>query len=587
MICTLYFGTFLASLLILISILVRHRRISTNIMMFSILITINSLGRFLLSTSSTLELAILANTLLYIGGCFCPLLLTMILAEYGQVNLPKWLSLSLTCFSILVFALSLSVGHSSFYYRSMDLVRTQSFTYLAKQYGPIHFLSPLMGLCYFLTSWYVLIRCFQHRKRISFRLVSQFVVLLALILGANILEQVLHNYVSFVSLGYFLALLLLVHQVTQFDKFDLATNIATSLEALNEIAYLEFNDHHRCMGYNQQAKDLFPEIEDTCPIDCQPVANDSPLYTQVISWFLTHQPGDRGDITLGDRHYVMGIRSIPYRNKPCVGYMLELVDRTAEQRWALSMQNYNEQLKTDVAQATAHVSHIKDMLVVGMASMVESRDDSTGGHVKRTYQVMRTFSEHLLPYREQLGITTEFLDMVTRAAPMHDLGKIAIRDSVLKKEGRFTPEDFEIMKRHPEEGARIVRHILTGVEDPAFVRVAENVAHYHHERWDGSGYPEGLKADQIPLEARLMALPDVCDAMLSKRCYKDPLSYDQVFSFIEESLGTHFDPVFGKYFIQCRREIERMYELWYCEDRDRKLLELKPSLDASEAQAPQ
>ena len=256
--------------------------------------------------------------------------------------------------------------------------------------------------------------------------------------------------------------------------------------------------------------------------------------------------------------------------------MLELVDRTAQRKWEITMRSYNDQLEADVEQATAHISHIRDMMVVGMASMVESRDDSTGGHIKRTYGVMRTFSEHLMPYCEELGMRPEFLQMVTRAAPMHDLGKIAIDDAVLKKQGRFTPEDYKIMKRHPEEGAKIVRKLLTGVEPEEFVTLAENVAHYHHERWDGRGYPCGLKGEDIPLEARLMAFPDVCDALVSKRCYKESFSYDRVFQIIQENLGTQFDPTLGKYFIQCRSEIEQMYEQWYQEDRDAKLLELKP-----------
>ena len=145
---------------------------------------------------------------------------------------------------------------------------------------------------------------------------------------------------------------------------------------------------------------------------------------------------------------------------------------------------------------------------------------------------------------------------------MHDLGKIAVKDEVLTKKGKYTPAEYAEMKKHPAEGAKIVRSILTGVEDDDFVNIAENVAHYHHEKWNGEGYPEGLKKEEIPVEARIMALADVFDALVSKRYYKDAYSYDVAFGIIQDSLGSHFDPELGKVFIKCRRELEGLYDYY-------------------------
>ena len=128
-----------------------------------------------------------------------------------------------------------------------------------------------------------------------------------------------------------------------------------------------------------------------------------------------------------------------------------------------------------------------------------------------------------------------------KAAPMHDLGKIAVDDAILRKPGRFTPEEFEKMKAHAAEGARIVHEILKGTDDEDFQRIAENVAHYHHERWDGSGYPDGLKGEEIPLEARIMAIADVYDALVSKRVYKESMSFEKADAIIMEGMGTQFD----------------------------------------------
>ena len=142
---------------------------------------------------------------------------------------------------------------------------------------------------------------------------------------------------------------------------------------------------------------------------------------------------------------------------------------------------------------------------------------------------------------------------------MHELGKIAIDDVILRKPGKYTPEEFAQMKKHAAEGARIVGNILQGVEDDGFVRIAKNVANYHHEKWNGQGYPEGLSGENIPIEARIMALADVFDALVSKRCYKEAFSYEKAFRIIEESLGQHFDPDLGKIFIECRPELEEIY----------------------------
>ena len=214
---------------------------------------------------------------------------------------------------------------------------------------------------------------------------------------------------------------------------------------------------------------------------------------------------------------------------------------------------------------TKRLIAVQNSVLTGMATMVESRDNSTGGHIRRTSDCVRVFAEELLkspsPPSTSSGTagTTEFYENVVKAAPMHDLGKIAVPDAILQKPGKFTDEEYEKMKCHSAEGARIVENVLSEVDDLEFKRIAINVAHYHHEKWDGSGYPDKLKGDQIPLEARIMALADVFDALVSKRCYKDSFSYDKAFQIIEESLGTHFDPELGKAFIASRNKLEALY----------------------------
>ena len=163
-----------------------------------------------------------------------------------------------------------------------------------------------------------------------------------------------------------------------------------------------------------------------------------------------------------------------------------------------------------------------------------------------------------------MNLTEQFYHNVSKAAPMHDLGKIAVDDAILRKPGKLTDEEYEIMKSHAAEGAKIVHEILKGTEDVEFHLIAENVAHYHHERWDGSGYPDGLKGDEIPIEARIMAIADVYDVLVSKRVYKEKVSFSDASQIILDCMGTQFDKRLEPYFIKARPKLEAYYSSIDC-----------------------
>lgn len=206
------------------------------------------------------------------------------------------------------------------------------------------------------------------------------------------------------------------------------------------------------------------------------------------------------------------------------------------------------------------LTEIQNSIIKGMALMVESRDVNTGGHINRTSDCVQVFVQKLRNHPDYDFLPASFFDNIIKAAPMHDLGKIAVDDAVLRKPGKFEPEEYEMMKTHSAAGAKIVQQVLQNVEDEEFKKIAVNVAHYHHEKWNGEGYPAGLKGNDIPLEARIMALADVFDALVSKRCYKDSFTYDKAFSIIDESLGSHFDPYLGIQFLACRKDLEALYQ---------------------------
>lgn len=238
----------------------------------------------------------------------------------------------------------------------------------------------------------------------------------------------------------------------------------------------------------------------------------------------------------------------------------EKVNIVSSDSFGLLADSFNE-MTDSLKQKTQKILAIQDSVIKGMAVMVESRDNSTGGHINRTSDCVKVFVSELMKYPQYKdSISESFCKNVIKAAPMHDLGKIAVDDAILRKPGKFTDEEYEKMKMHSAEGARIVEHVLKEVDDEEFKQIAINVAHFHHEKWNGTGYPEKISGTTIPLEARIMALADVFDALVSKRCYKDKMSYDKAFQIIEESLGSHFDPNLGKIFIECRENLVSLYE---------------------------
>ena len=207
------------------------------------------------------------------------------------------------------------------------------------------------------------------------------------------------------------------------------------------------------------------------------------------------------------------------------------------------------------------LKHYNDETVTAFATLVENRDDSTGGHIKRTKgYVSILLGEMRKNPAYRMVLTEDYIQDVIKAAPMHDIGKIATPDSILQKPGKLTDEEFAIMKEHAPRGGEIIKETFAGLDDKEYQKIAYEVARFHHEKWNGRGYPEGLKGEEIPLHARVMAIADVFDAVSAKRCYRDAMPIDKCFKIIEEGAGEDFDPKLVEIFMQARNKILDYYE---------------------------
>ena len=216
-----------------------------------------------------------------------------------------------------------------------------------------------------------------------------------------------------------------------------------------------------------------------------------------------------------------------------------------------------EEKNSDIRRHNEKMLELQNNIIIAMANLIESRDGDTGEHVKRTSRYVTMLAEAAQKkglYPEIL--TDSYVELLAKAAPMHDIGKISVPDSILQKPGKLTPEEFERIKSHAPEGGRIIREVMEGIEEKEYVDIAATVAEGHHEKWDGGGYPSGLRGDDIPLSARIMAIADVFDALISKRCYKEAMPLDKAFGIISDSAGTHFDPELAQIFVSLRPDIE-------------------------------
>ncbi len=214
-----------------------------------------------------------------------------------------------------------------------------------------------------------------------------------------------------------------------------------------------------------------------------------------------------------------------------------------------------DDFKAEVIKQNKKILDMQIHVITSFANVIGSRDGSTGEHTKRTGIYMEKILNGLRKYKQYSDIMTdEYIHYLKLAAPLHDIGKIKVPDSVLQKPGKLTTEEIAEVQKHTLYGGHIIKEAMEDLEDPVFVKIAYNVAAFHHERWDGSGYPLGLKGEKIPLEARIMAFADVFDALTSKRCYKEGLSDRETFRIIEEEMGRQFDPKLGKIVLEILRE---------------------------------
>ena len=526
---------------------------SVRLMMTSIGCLIMNIASFIMQTADSEPEAGVAIRFVYLGNALFYYFFLTFLISYLRLKIPQVILTLWAAFEIGVSIIHWSTSARELFIGHYYFVRNETFHVFTAQIAnqsPIYNTRNIILLCLLtgLLTYTVIVmarnKLVSERHNLGRLAGAQFIVI-----GALAVDTFADPGIDIMPMLCALSLLSVVISMMTDSFFGVTDSGHEWIFKQMENPYIITDSQYGYLDANAHAKALFPALERLHQNERIP----DEVYV-LFTASTTH-------FSVGEEAFERKVTELKHHSS-LVGYGLLLEDDTEQQKYVRLLGSYNSRLQSEVEEKTQHIRKVQDSIITGMASVIESRDNSTGGHIRRTSTVVRVFAEELEedPERmEQLGLTHQFLQAVAKAAPLHDLGKIAINDMILRKPGKFNDEEYAEMKKHPAEGARVLTEILNEVDDEEFVRIAINIAGCHHERYDGKGYPHQRSGEDIPIEARIMALADVFDALVSQRCYKSAFTFDDAFRIIREGLGTQFDPVLGKLFLECRERLEKTY----------------------------
>lgn len=525
-----------------------------------ILVPVVVLGYWLKTRVTTVEGAKLCFCFIYIDST---VLLTAVI-----FNIMRFMGIAVKSWIKLV-AYIVGFGHlfiiwlcfdNDLYYKNVTLIDTGLGTATKMVNGPlkiVHWIYLILVLGIIIA---LMIMAIVRKGTYSRRTLTLYSLLTGVGILVYIIESILDVDFSNLPALYVTADILIALNYDHAHTHDIACLISEQQKYHGTKGYVAFDLDRNFLSCNSKIYDFVPELKK------QVVDENLPPDSELRSIFYSLIDDYRRDFKNVKKFDHDGricqceISEFSIRKDGKVqGYLFDIDDVTEEEKFLQVMKDYNTTLNKEVDIKTESIKNIQEKVVLGLANMVENRDNNTGGHVKRTSDLIKIVVNEA-KRQGVYSISEQYAEDIVRAAPMHDIGKITIENSILCKPGDLTKEEFNIMKTHSVKSGEFVNLILKGVEEKHFVDVAYNVARYHHERWDGRGYPEGLVGEMIPLEARLMAIADVYDALVSQRYYKKPLKYEEAAKIMIEGMGSQFDPNMLSVFLGCRHELEEYYK---------------------------
>lgn len=490
----------------------------------------------------------------YSGQIILFITFLLFIENYVKIRIPRIIYLLQAIVGAITFISCYTMQYHQMFYKTMKIVTVDEKRWMVITPGifyGIHYID--MSLVMLM----VVILCinkYRHgsiidKKRVKYILCGLAIVIIELILR---LLGVFGPY-NLISMALFIMMLFIFVAFFRYRYFD--TIQAATGNVLNQgkegIIVVDEND--QILFVNPLIRTLFSEIKENTNI-------------RQYEWSSSFIEEKVSQLEIQNKIYDVRYENLKNNRKYEIGYMLWFVDMTDHYKYLQSQKNYQKKLEEEVnAQAkdiirqNKKIMKLQENVIISVANIIESRDGTTGEHVKRTSDYVRLLLKKMKEKRVyQDKLTDEYVEQLCNAAPMHDIGKIAIPDRILQKPDKLVTDEIEIMNTHTTEGGKIIKTTMNDIEDDQYITIAVNVATCHHERWDGTGYPKGLKKEEIPMEARIMAIADVFDALTAERPYKEAMSVDKAFHLMKQESGKHFDPMILQVFLESRKEFEQL-----------------------------
>lgn len=514
----------------------------------------NIVGYTLEMEAKTQELAMQSVKMTYIGKPFVVFTMYVFVMEYCSVSIKKSRRNFFYAICVAIAGLVYTNEYHHLFYSSVSYTNDGLFPHLVLKHGIFYNLYSVILLYYFVGMIYVCVR--KYRQNDSEIIRKQVSVLMVMVLfSSGCLALFLFNLTNgydTTALAYIVAVFLFERLMRKYKLFDTLT--LAKEEAVEHMSngLIVVNVYGDMVYSNDEADRVLLYIRKH--------GNKGIEYLEELANNSKYMFVDECSQEDGNKHadsekcvYELTMHEI-FRNENSYGKMLLITEIT-------DSYYYTERLQNELKKKTREVISIQRDIIGSFASMIEARDGITGLHIKNTANLVKVLVNVMKNNPKYSGIITdEYAQMTAAAAHLHDIGKIAIPDRILQKEGKLTDEEFAIMKTHPVEGAKILENTIKGLESDAYYQIAHDMVLYHHEKYDGNGYPTGISGENIPLTARIMAVADVYDALRSKRHYKDGFSKEKSMAIMEESKGTHFDADIVTIFLENIDEMEAVLD---------------------------
>lgn len=522
------------------------------ILLYSLLF--NIVGYTLEMEAKTQELAMQSVKMTYIGKPFVVFTMYVFVMEYCGVSIKKSRRNFFYAICVAIAGLVYTNEYHHLFYSSVSYTNDGLFPHLVLKHGIFYNLYSIILLYYFVGMVYVCVRKYrQNDSEIIRKQVSVLMVMVLFSCGCLVLFLFnLTNGYDTTALAYIVAVFLFERLMRKYKLFDTLT--LAKEEAVEHMTngLIVVNVYGDMVYSNDEADRVLLYIRKH--------GNKGIEYLEELANNSKYMFVDECSQEDGNKHadsekcvYELTMHEI-FRNENSYGKILLITEIT-------DSYYYTERLQNELKKKTREVISIQRDIIGSFASMIEARDGITGLHIKNTANLVKVLVNVMKNNPKYSGIITdEYAQMTAAAAHLHDIGKIAIPDRILQKEGKLTDEEFAIMKTHPVEGAKILENTIKGLESDAYYQIAHDMVLYHHEKYDGSGYPTGISGENIPLTARIMAVADVYDALRSKRHYKDGFSKEKSMAIMEESKGTHFDADIVTIFLEHIDEMEAVLD---------------------------